>query len=491
MTACGCKPVLSPGGLGEVAYRSWNLLHQYRIPDAALERGAGPEVAAFADWVGAYRSWLRQGDWLDPAQAAAALGPLPADVPLVWLGFDRLTPEQAAFVESQRTAGVPISLCEPLADDAEVSALVVQCNDFEAELATAARWAAARLQADPCARLALVVPDLERERNRVRRVLDRVLVPGAALTAGPAPESHAYELAAARPLVDRPLVAAALGWLEAVARPAELAVVSSLLLGPYDGAAALEAHARAELDVELRRTALPQPGLARVASEARRTGLSGDGRANRRRARAEPVMERATPAQPVGRRVRGVAARPGLARRGADQRRTPGAQRWQALLGEFGASDDIAGPLWLGSALSQLRALATDTAFEPQEIAAPLLVIDAETATGMHFDALWICGLDAARWPPPASPDPFLPREWQARQRVPGATAAVTEQAAQRTLLRCRTRRPPCSAACRASRTRRRCCRVHWLQACRAQANSRCGQGSTQPSRSFSRGRRS
>jgi probable DNA repair protein len=444
------RPVLSPGGLGEVAYRSWNLLHQYRIPDAALERGAGPEVSAFADWVGAYRSWLRQGDWLDPAQAAATLGPLPADAPLVWLGFDRLTPEQAAFVESQRTAGVPVSLREPLADDAEVSALVVQCNDFEAELAMAARWAATRLQADPCARLALVVPDLERERNRVRRVLDRVLVPGTALTAGPAPESHAYELAAARPLVARPLVAAALGWLEAVARPAELAVVSSLLLGPYDGAAALEAHARAELDVELRRITLPQPGLPRVASEARRLGCPATA------ARIEGALERTQswsgPRLPSLWAAEFAALLRDLGWPGAEPTSAEhqAAQRWQALLGEFGASDDIAGPLWLGSALSQLRALATDTAFEPQEIAAPLLVIDPDTALGMHFDALWICGLDAARWPPPASPDPFLPREWQARQGVPGATAAVTERAARRMLLRLSHAAPTvfCSVPC-------------------------------------------
>lgn len=429
-------PVLSPAGLGEVAYRSWNLLHQYRIPDAALERGAGPEVAAFAEWVAAYRNWLRQGDWLDPAQAAAALGPLPADTPLRWLGFDRLTPEQATFVDSQRAAGVPVALGEPLADDAEVSAEVVECNDFEAELATAARWAASRLQAEPSARLALVVPDLGRERNRVRRVLDRVLVPGTALTAGPAPESHAYELAAARPLVERPLVAAALGWLEAVARPAELAVISSLLLGPYDGAASLEAHARAELDVELRRSALPQPGLARVASEARRLGCPQT--AERIAGALERTVSWSGPRLPSlwaaeFAALLGDMGWPGAEPTSAEHQAT---QRWQALLGEFGASDDIAGPLRLGSALSQLRALATDTAFEPQEIAAPLLVIDPETATGMHFDALWICGLDASRWPPPATPDPFLPREWQARQRVPGATAAVTEQTARRTLLR-------------------------------------------------------
>ncbi len=111
-------------------------------------------------------------------------------------------------------------------------------------------------------------------------------------------------------------------------------------------------------------------------------------------------------------------------------------QRLQALLGEFGASDDVAGPLRASAALVHLRDLAAVTAFEPQEIAAPLLVIDPDTALGMHFDAIWVCGLDAARWPPPANPDPFLPREWQARQGVPGATAELSERQARRTLQR-------------------------------------------------------
>ena len=58
----------------------------------------------------------------------------------------------------------------------------------------------------------------------------------------------------------------------------------------------------------------------------------------------------------------------------------------------------------------------------------------------MSFDALWVCGLDGAQWPMPAWPDPFLPREWQARQRIPGTTAEVAAENAQRLLERlCRS----------------------------------------------------
>jgi probable DNA repair protein len=71
-----------------------------------------------------------------------------------------------------------------------------------------------------------------------------------------------------------------------------------------------------------------------------------------------------------------------------------------------------------------------------------LLVIDPETCAGMSFDALWVCGLDAAQWPPAASPDPFLPRTWQARRGVPGATAEISAAQARRTLDRLRGSAP-------------------------------------------------
>jgi hypothetical protein len=179
--------VLSPAGLGGLAYRAWVLMHQYRVPYTALASGQSPEMEAFAGWVEAYGRWLQRGDWLDPALASGRVGPFAAGATLSFVGFDRWTPEQAAFLDRLRAAGVTVTLPVALDDDAPIRASVVECNDFEAELATAARWAARHLQEFPGSRLALIVPALDRERRRVRRVLDRVLVPGTALTGGPLP----------------------------------------------------------------------------------------------------------------------------------------------------------------------------------------------------------------------------------------------------------------------------------------------------------------
>jgi ATP-dependent helicase/nuclease subunit B len=431
----GLGTVLAPAGLGAVAYRSWRLLHQYGVPYAALETADSPETQAFARWVAQYRHWLQRGAWLDPAAASAAVGPFAPATRLQFVGFDRWTPEQSAFVDRVRQQGIDVETAPPLDASAPIVAEVVECNDFDAELETATRWLAQRLQSAPDSRVALVVPRLERERTRVRRALDRVLVPATSVTGGPAPESAAYELATARPLLERPVVAAALDWLQACMGCAAPPAVSALLLGPHDGAAASERQARAELDVRLRRRGVSNRGFGIVATEARQACPMTADRLERALARARGWSGRRTPSQwalEFAALLRDV----GWPGADPDSAEHQAVLRWQALLGEFGASDDVAGPLRARAAAARLRDLARDTAFEPQEIAAPVLVIDPDTAVGMRFDAVWVCGLDANRWPAPASPDPFLPREWQVRLRIPGATGELAEAEARRTLQR-------------------------------------------------------
>ena len=52
---------------------------------------------------------------------------------------------------------------------------------------------------------------------------------------------------------------------------------------------------------------------------------------------------------------------------------------------------------------------------------AAITVIDPATSAGMHFDALWVTGLDAERWPAPVNPDPLIPLELQRAAGIPEA----------------------------------------------------------------------
>jgi len=422
--------VIAPEGLARIAHRSWRQLHDYRIPLEAAELSDGPEVAAFLRWAQEFADWIDRDGWMDAAGAQDWVDPESAGPRLRFVGFDTLTPGQSAFIERMREGGVEV---EVEATAAPVAPLGwVSARDREAEIDMAARWAARRLDGAADEQVAIVVPGLAQSRARVRRGLDRVLAPDTCVAGGPAPESQAYELAAARPLAEQPVVAAALEWLAAFTHDTDLLAASALLRSRFCRGAAAEASARAALDAWIRGHESPDLGLERLAGLAARKGcpelaslLQGAG------AGCAEWGRRALPSVWSQRHFETL-RQVGWPGDNLDSHEHQARQRWQELLGEIGAHDDVVGPLSAGAALRLLRDLAEGTLHEPQEIRAPLLVIDPETCAGMRFDAMWVCGLDSGQWPAPVSPDPFLPRAWQVRRGVPGASAELTAAAARR-----------------------------------------------------------
>lgn len=424
--------LISPAGVARTAYQSWRRMHAYRIPLTAISGEAGPEAEAFGRWASRYGGWLAERGWVDPSLAPALVSAASAEPRLEFVGFDALTPAEQEFQSRMAAAGIAIVTTpqEPRRSDCAWLA----CTDRREEMETAVRWAAQRLDGAVNTRLAIIVPDLAQRRDEVRRIVDRVLVPAATVTGGPAPESAGYELAAARPLALRPLVAAALDVLDAFAGTRDLARTSRLLRSPFLLAAVQEADARSRLDARIRRDEAPDLGIERLARLARDRGcpaLADALQTGLQQARAWPRT--ALPNRWAGSFFHVLVAL-GWPGENLDSSEHQVRARWGELVAEFGACDDYVGELSAREAAGLLRHMAEGVLFEPEELRAPLLVIDAETCAGMSFDALWVCGLDDGRWPPPATPDPFLPRAWQARQRVAGCTAEIAAEDARRLL---------------------------------------------------------
>ena len=426
--------VLSAPGLARAAYRSWRAMQAYRIPIAALDEEDTHETRCFARWVRAYRRWLAEQGAIDPELAAECIHPGSVHRPLRLAGFDELTPAQSALVERLRAGGVEI-VVEPLPlRKGELSR--VECSDAASELDGAARWAAEWLDHRPGSRLAIVVPDLGARRAEVRRALERVLSPASGYTGGPLPESRVFEIADAPPLTERALVVAAFELLEVPILEPDLVALSRLLRNPYLHGAATEASARAMLDAWLRRRAGHDLRLSRLARLAAEKGCPLLAEALARvMPIASPPHDRALPGAWSGRFFDLLAAFgwPGDALSSAEHQI---AERFRELIGALVSADEVTGPLDASAALRLLREYAEGIAFEPQEIDAPLLVIDAATSAGMTFDGLWLTGMEATRWPPAAAPDPFLPRNWQIHRRMPSANAELAEAHARRTFAR-------------------------------------------------------
>jgi ATP-dependent helicase/nuclease subunit B len=423
------RELLAPAGLGRSAYQSWCRLHEYLIPVEALADADGSEGLAFQNWVHTYRDWLTAGAWMDPAEAAAAVSTEAAGTRLRFLGFGSYTPQQQAFLERLRAAQVGVVLVE--APTASRCVGWVSCDDRHTEIEAAARWAARELDGMPGRRLAIVVPDLRLRREQVRRTLERVFVPAETDEDMAASRAGCFDLACARPLAAQPPVAAALGLLQSFVRAEDAASGERLLRSDYCDAAPEESVARARLDARLRslgRVGVPLSGLASVADQRGCPMLAGLIRRGLDQLADWPSRAPASVWSQRFHQLLGAVGWPGV---DLDSREHQGCQRWQGLLAEFGASDDVLGALSRHAALAAMRELAERVLFEPQEQGAPLLVIDPETCVGMSFDGLWICGLDTDHWPGPSAADPFLPRSWQLRRGVPGVSPALAHAAAR------------------------------------------------------------
>ena len=426
------SPLLSSAGVARAAHQSWRRLHDYCIPQDALVGDETPEIAAFGRWCRQYQRLLEARGWVDAVAAQARVTAIAALPGLEMVGFDRFTPLQEALLARWAAAGVTV-LQAPRAS-ASGDASQVRCLDATAEIDAAARWAAGELHEREGRRIAIVVPDLALRRQAVRRTIDRVLAPSTALAGGPAPASHAFELAAALPLVEQPVVAAALDLLELFVRPPDLAAFSRVLRSPFLAGAGAEGPARARLDARLRRYEGPGLGLGafeRMAGERACPVLAAALAAARQSMSKWP--EKCLPSNCSG-NIFSLLSSLGWPGEGRDSPEHQAEQRWGALVSELGACDEFTGTISRAEAVGMLREMAARTLFEPQELQAPLLVIDPATCAGMSFDAVWVCGLDATQWPRPASPDPFLPRSLQARHGLPGATAELAAAGARRTL---------------------------------------------------------
>ncbi len=104
--------------------------------------------------------------------------------------------------------------------------------------------------------------------------------------------------------------------------------------------------------------------------------------------------------------------------------------QWQArerlfeAFGAFAGLSGVARTLARDEALQALRAAVARIVFQPETPAARIEILGTLEASGLEFDALWVAGMTAERWPARAAPNPLLPLAWQRQRGVPRADAA-------------------------------------------------------------------
>jgi probable DNA repair protein len=433
-------PALLPGTASSVAQvvdRAWRLSQEWRLTPAQLmEAAESDDSRVFASLAESYRRRCEEEGWADAAMLVPLVvsdlqaGKLRPVRHIHLLGFDTWTPLQRDLLSVMRTCGWAV-----IEDAGErirkPNVRQIGCRTDTQELELAARWARRIMEGDRLARVGIVVPDLAVRSARTRRAVLDVFAPDWRLMpSAELPVNFSY----GEPLARAGLVHVALIALRALAGELDYRDAGQLLRSPYVVGEAIEAAARARLDLWARDrigTAISIAALATRAADSAPLLAA--------RLKAFMVVADAMP------RRQGAA---GWARTFGDALQTlgwPGDRplasdeyqagiAWREQIEELCRCDRVAGALSLDAALGLIGHLAGDHMFQPAGHPEAVQVLETLEAMGQRFDALWVCGLTAEAWPPAPRPDPLVPLPLQRRLRMPDSSPPMVRERAERML---------------------------------------------------------
>ncbi len=425
-----------------LAADAWRTAHAWRLLDTLRSGQLNEDAAAFRDWCAQYSLRCERDGHTDTALlsdlVAAQLDCKDMRKPkvLAVYGFDIMTPQQRDLFGALQTAGTEVFACAP--EWREASVLRVACVDARDEIGRAAAWARARLEAEPHARIGIVVPDLGKHRNALLRTLRTVMapasmLPGASGAQGTSSDPLPFNVSLGAALTGYPLVQAACLILELAGREIEFGRASLLLRSPFIAAGEAEAAGRARLDLELRRRAEPAITLERLLDTLDAAGAAARAPelAQRLRKLAEfrksDLFGARAPSQ-WAKAITDALKLMGFPDKGRslDSTEYQTLKKWHEVVAAFATLDRVHAKLGYGEALARLRRLAAQTLFQPEAPDAPVQILGVLESAGIAFDHLWVMGLSDDAWPIHPRPNPFLPLAAQRKARVPEASIEAT-----------------------------------------------------------------
>jgi ATP-dependent helicase/nuclease subunit B len=430
--------LLMPASAAQGCQEAWSLLHEWRLPWAALEQRAGEDCRVFLRVAAVYRRRLAELGSIDstalPAIVAGTLAGQPGPA-VLFAGFDGLTPAQQGIVAA---LGARARVTDVLPPRAQPS--LAALPDSRTELAAAASWARSLLDAQPGARLAIVVPELETFAPLAEDLLDEALAPQR-LLAGHMASPRPWNMSLGAPLADAPVVAAALRALGLGQGALSIADVGRILRAPFFGGADSEAAERSRHEAWLRQHAGDriQPAHWLGWLEGRRGAPACPRLAIGLRGLLDELRAGGGHQRPSAWAAAWTRA---LARLGWPGERPVDAATWQAteawrdLLEAYARLDAVLPALSRREAPARLRRFAAEQRFQPEMPDVPVQVLGLLETAGLEFDALWVSGLHDGILPAPLRPCPLLPPGLQREHGLPRACTDRELALAQRLVAR-------------------------------------------------------
>lgn len=436
--------------LAEMAAETWSLLCSYNGQQRLRGTAINADTRTFQRWAAQFEGRCKAEGWLAHAQLEHMLRTFVqvdkirfANAQIALVGFDSFTPAQTALLQQLTESG---AILEHLHSEIpSIRRALTLAQDEHEELRAAANWARRLLEQRPDARIAVIVPSLEKQRSEIDRVFRDILAPElqdiAAANTGP------YEFSIGTMLAKIPMVATALTLLRWLSHPLPIEQVSALLLSPYFAARQSELASRAEFDAfDLRQATMLRPEIsldwliATIERSERRPELSDlNARLHTLRATATRLLsgdDRRLPSEWAERMTKLLDAAAWGRGNGEDSIEFQAHLKWHSALDELATLDFSGGRITYTEALDMLEQIARKTMFAPESREAPVQIMGPLEAAGSSFDAIWFLRCGDLTWPAPQSSNPLLSWRLQRELKMPGSDAELDAEQARRTARR-------------------------------------------------------
>jgi probable DNA repair protein len=429
--------LFNTNGLASAATEANRYIIEWNI---SLDMGtATEETRQFMQWRQQFHQLCKQNGYLESVryqvwqleQLQQHIFPLPSEIRLA--GFDRINPHLQTLIDVLRTRGVNVETFDIGVNASESNRMLfAEAMD---ECRAAVNWAQQALNANPNARLAIVVPELDTMRETLANLLDDVFHPEA-LHPAHAEIPRCYEFSLGLPLSRWPLVNTALSLLRlAFQQQAFTQTELSTLLGDiYWSQAHTEADARALLDAEMRRQ-LPlqvkaftfsrfieqkQQDMHPIPCPALHADLTT------LLTLAKQTPRKQLPSAWVISFNQLLESTHWLGERTLSSYEYQCQQSFKRVMSQLAALDAWLGSIDAMSALHRLSQLCQAQIFQPQTVHVPnITIMGMLEASAQPLDGLWVMGMNDHVWPPLSRTNALIPAELQRQAGTPNASSEV------------------------------------------------------------------
>ena len=429
-------------GLASVAMEANRYWHEWQLP---LKGSAwlSDESKHFVRWSEQFQKLCKDSqslpasEWIPITIDALSTGAGVLPESMQFAGFDQFNPHLRRLKEVLTARGVVVTEYQ-LGINSAQDIRLIEVSDAEEECRAAVAWASEALAQFPEGNFAIVVPDLEKRRMDLIRLLDDALHPESLLPSM-AEVPRLYEVSLGQTLNTWPIVESGLSILRLMVsrQSIDQAEFSRWLNGVYFSASLSEADARAKLDEWIRATFSNQLTFDQFYARLQRdealpvfSGLSTT---------IAHIEQMQSLRQSMPKRQSfyawGAWFAEALTLIGWPGERALSSHEYQASQALFKALQSLTElDVWFSScsaveALQRLVHICQQQVFQPETMNKPRLVITGMLeATATPLDGVWLMGMNDHLWPPAARNNPLLPAEMQRDFRTPNASSEVQSQ---------------------------------------------------------------